>query len=171
MRISRKLIIIGVLCVVMLAGTLGGFAIINAADDDSTNTTQTALTTLMDQVAQVYEQNTGTAINPAELEKAFEEAGTAIRTEKMDQWLQSLVDDGKITQVQADEFKTWLNARPGIALTDEFKTWMESRPDIPGLFGGRGFGGMMPFGGRQGFGMMGNKIAQGFRGCLPDIDD
>lgn len=142
MKLRKKFIIIGIMCIVVIAGTLGGFALVGAAND-SANTTQTstALTTLMDKVASIYQQNTGTAIDPAQLQKAFEAAGTAIRADKLDQYLQKLVTDGKITQTQADAWKAWWNSRPTTALSDEMKTWMQAQPDIPGLsgiMGGRG---------------------------------
>jgi SspJ family small acid-soluble spore protein len=150
MHLNKKFLIIGVLCVVVLGAALGGFAIANA--DDTSN----KQTTFIDKVAEIYQKDTGNALDAQALQKAFQEAGAALKTDAMDEFLQKLVDNGKITQAQADAFKAWLAARPDKALTDEFKTWMQSRPDIPGLFG-QGKGGMMPFGGRHGFGMMGNN--------------
>jgi hypothetical protein len=155
MHLKKKFLIIGVLSVVVLAGVLGGFAIASA---DDTNNKQT---TFMDKVAEIYQKDTGNALDAQALQKAFTEAGAALKTDAMNQFLQKLVDNGKITQEQADAWKAWLAARPANALTDEFKTWMESRPDIPGMFGsgtpGPGKPNMMPFGGRRGFGMMGNN--------------
>jgi hypothetical protein len=152
---KKKWLIIGVLCVVVLAGVFGGFAIASANDGDAANST------LMDKVAEIYQKNTGTAIDAQELQKAFTEAGTTFRTEACNKVLQKLVDEGKITQEQADAWKAWMAARPSNPLSDEFKTWMESHPDIPGMFGlgnsGRDGFGPMPFGGRHGFGMMGNN--------------
>jgi hypothetical protein len=165
MRLKKKFLIIGVLCVVVVAGVLGGFAIASANDGDS------AGTTLMAKVAEIYQKNTGTAIDAQQLEKAFTEAGSSLQLEMRDQMLQKLVDDGKITQEQADAWKTWLDARPDKALTDEYKAWLDSRPNIPEQFGldNPGFGkqGMMPFGGR-GFGMRGFGMGTGERGCFPD---
>lgn len=170
MRISKKILITGVLCVVVLGAALGGFAIANAADDGTANSNNATQTNLWDKVAEMYQKDTGTAIDPAALQKAFEEAGTAIRTDKMDQMIQAMVDAGKITQAQADEWKAWLDSRPGSALTDEYKAWLEARPDIPGLFGAAR-GGMMPFGGMHRFGVQGSKIDPGVRGICPNIPD
>jgi hypothetical protein len=167
MHKKKKWLIIGVLCVVVLAGVLGGFAIASANDGDS------AGTTLMAKVAEIYQKNTGTAIDPQELQKAFTEAGSSLRLEMRDQMLQKLVDDGKITQEQADSWKTWLDARPDKALTDEYQTWLDSRPDIPGQFGldnPGGKSGMMPFSDRQS-GMRGFGMGPGARGCFPDSND
>jgi hypothetical protein len=164
---KKKWLIIGVLCVVVLAGVLGGFAIASANDGDS------AGKTLMDKVAEIYQKNTGTALDAQELQKAFTEAGSSLRLEMRDQMLQKLVDDGKITQEQADAWKTWLDARPDKALTDEYQTWLDSRPAIPGQLGlgnPGGNSGMMPFSGRQ-FGMRGLGMEPGARGCFPDSND
>jgi len=168
MHMKKKILIIGVLCVVVLAGVLGGFAIASADDSNSNRTT------LMDKVAEIYQKNTGTAIDAQELQKAFTEAGSSLRQEMRDQMLQKLVDDGKITQEQADAWKAWLDARPDKALTDEYQAWLDARPDIPGLFGDAQIGtdksDNMPFGGRH-FGMRGMGMGPGGRGCLPDADE
>jgi hypothetical protein len=184
MRISKKLIVIGVACVVVLAGTvLGGVAIANAADSDTTTTTTTTTTAqanLWDKVAEMYQKDTGTAIDPAALQKAFQEAGSAVQADKMDQMLQKLVDSGKITQEQADQWKAWWNSRPSSAISDEFKTWLESRPEIPGLgvtgipgknmmpFNGKG---MMPFGKMGRFNVQGNQVDPDVRGFCPNINN
>ena len=160
MKLRKKWLIIGILCVVVLAATIGGFTIASA--DDSTTKTGTAVNTLMDKVAEIYLKNTGTAIDSAQLQKAFNEAGTAIAADRMDQMLQKLVDSAKITQVHADQWKAWWNSRPTQITSDAFKTWMQSRPEIPGLTGGNGTGKMMPFGGMHGFSGM-----AAFRGVTP----
>jgi hypothetical protein len=147
MHISKKILIMGIICVTVLAATIGGFAIASAADNGVTGTpSTTAATQLLDKVAQIYQQNTGIAIDSQELQKAFQQAQTELNSTRLDTMLQKLVTDGKITQEQADQWKTWWNSRPSSITSDEFKTWMESRPDIPGMFGGGTFGKAMPFG-------------------------
>ncbi len=142
---SKKHIIIAVLTILVLGVTLGGVAIAQA-DNEENNVIQTAnVSSFLDKVAEIYQQNTGVTIDPEELQKAFTEARQAIRDEALDNYLQKLVDDGTITQEQADQFKAWLDSRPALPI-DEFKTWWESRPDIPGLWG-NGNGG--PFGGHM----------------------
>jgi hypothetical protein len=150
----NKIFISGIVLMVVLAGTLGGVAVAQA-NDSNTNPPQSSNNTLLEKVATIYQANTGTAIDPQELEKAFQQAGQEIKSEALDNYLKKLVEDGKITQEQADQFKAWLDARPAFP-TDEFKKWMESRPDIPGLFGqdnhpGTRFFGMM-HNGKGGFG-------------------
>jgi hypothetical protein len=159
MRLKKKLLITGVLCAVVLVGVFGGVAIASADDED------TAPAGLVEKVAAIYEQNTGTAIDAQELLKAFEEAGATLRTEMRDQFLQKLVDDGKITQEQADAWEAWLDARPDKAVTDEYQSWMESRPDLPEFFGSGGSG-MMLFRMHRGL-ADGEGFGFRFHNCLP----
>jgi predicted transcriptional regulator len=149
---SKKFIIIAVLAAVILAGTIGGVALAQNSNDN-TSKAQTKVAALLDKVAEIYEKNTGTAIDTAELQKAITEAGKALRDEAFDKYLQGLVDSGKITQEQADQYKNWLN----------------SKPDMPLPFGKNSDGGIMPFGGmHRGFGGPGGV----FRGwCAPGASD
>ena len=166
---SKKFIIIAVLAVLVLGVALGGVAM--AQDDEGINASQSAnVSSFLDKVAEIYQQNTGVAIDAEELQKAFTEAGQAIRDEAQDKFLEKLVTDGKITQEQADEFKAWLESRPTFP-TDEFKDWWESRPDVAGLFG-QGNGGVMPFGGmHRGLGKFGGGMGGRLGGwCSPDAD-
>jgi hypothetical protein len=157
---SKKHIIIAVLTVLVLGVALGSVAIAQA-DDEGINAAQTAnVSTFMDKVAEIYQQNTGVGIDPEELKNAFTEARQAIRDEALDNYLQKLVDEGKITQEEADQFKAWLDSRPALPV-DEYQEWWSARPDIPGLFGenngigtgpfGRMHRGMGNFGGGMGF--------------------
>jgi hypothetical protein len=145
-----KKFIISALVIIVLGATLGGVAIAQADDENANDETQAVKVDILDKVAEIYEKNTGTAIDPDELQKAFTEARQAEQDETLDNFLQKLVTDGKITQEQADQYKAWLDARPAFP-TEELKNWIESRPDVPGLFGDGNRGGMMPFRGMKGF--------------------
>jgi hypothetical protein len=173
---SKKFIFIVLAAVLLVGGTIGGVAIAQA-DDQTSSANQTGKTALLDKVAEIYEKNTGDPINADELQKAFVEAGQALKDEALDNYLQKLVDDEKITQEQADQYRAWLAERPTFP-TDEFKQWMESRPDIPGLFGQDSRLGNVPFGGMQrgpgkfgeGFrGMFGGRFGGGW--CAPEAPD
>jgi competence protein ComGC len=161
---NKKLIIVEVLVAVMLVAMLGGIAVVRA-NDENTNQGKNNMTSLMEKVAEIYQANTGTAIDAAELQKAFDQAKTDIAADARNAYLQKLIDEGKITQEQADQYKAWLNSRPNFP-TDEFKQWMESRPDIPALFGQANHGGMMPFGGMHRGGSFGFRMGN----CLPGSD-
>jgi hypothetical protein len=50
----------------------------------------------------------------------------------MDEMLDKLIQDSKITQEQADQFKAWEAAKPDPkADPQKFDEWLKSRPDIP----------------------------------------
>ena len=169
---SKKTLLLIILGIILVAGTLGGFAVASA-DDEETATPPAVRAGILERVAEIYERNTGTAIDAAELQKAFKEARDETRADIHERFLQKLVDEGIITQEQADEFRAWLDARPG-ALNDEFKQWLEDRPDIPGLFGSGKLGDMIPFkdGIHHGFGRPGCEGSGfGFGLFLPEKAD
>ncbi len=165
---SKKFLIVAVLAAIILAGTIGGIAFAQDGDQD-TPAPQILHDELLDKVAEIYEENTGTAIDADELRKAFTEAREEVNTQLRERMHQRLIDEGLITQEQLDELQQWLESRPELA-TDEFNEWLESRPDIGlGPFGnmdGERFGPRMhgKFG-QRGFGRFGG----GFPGlCQPD---
>ena len=130
MRRSRKLILIGLLAIVVLAGSIGGVVFAQTEDGDDSQP-QAQYGAMLDKVCEIYENNTGVAINPEELQKAFDQARSDIMAEARENFRQRLIDEGKITQEQFDEFDKWL----------------ESKPDVPFPFGPRNHGGIRPFGG------------------------
>jgi ABC-type glycerol-3-phosphate transport system substrate-binding protein len=155
MKKYKKIVITTLVTVIVLAATLGIVAFAQADDEG----TQTARENMYERVAQVYEANTGNAINAAALEAAFNQARQEIATEAKDRMQQKLIEEGKITQQQLDDLKAWLEARPDMT-SDEFKQWLESKPEgVPFGLGDRGPAL------QRGFSRMGKM----FRGwCAPD---
>ena len=156
MHITKKVLVIGVLCVAVAAAVIGGVTVANAdSSGTSANQTQTAVSTLMEKVAEMYQKDTGTAIDPQALQKAFQEAGAALRADRLDQMLAKMVEEGRITQEQADQWKAWWDSRPATMLNDQYKSWLESRPEVPGLSGNNGPCRIGPTGGMRNFGFRG----------------
>ena len=123
---NKKVILVALLVgVVLLGSTVGVVLAQNGNGDTGQNQTGNTRDTLLERVAQIYQEKTGVAIDPQQLKDAFAQAQKEMQDKALEEWLQKLVDEGKISQEQADEYLTW---------------W-ESRPDtpLPGLFG-RGFG-------------------------------
>jgi len=120
---SKKFILIAVLSAVVLVGSIGGvvFAQTENGDDSQPEARHEAM---LDRVCEIYEANTGTAIDSQALSDAFAEARSEMQTERMDSRLQKAVEEGRITQEQADQYKEWC----------------QSKPDVPFKlgFGGRG---------------------------------
>jgi len=137
---KKSFIIVAVLTVLVLGATLGSVAMAQADDENTDNASS-----FLEKVAELYQTNTGVAIDPEELQLAITDARQALRDEALDDYLQELVADGTITPAQAEEFKAWLEAKPDLPI-DEFQEWWNARPDLPGLFGGDNGNGMGPLG-------------------------
>lgn len=122
---SKKIIVIALLTIVVLTGSIGGVVLAQTENGDDSQPK-----TLLARVAEKL------GISQQELEDAFAEAKSEMRTEALDSRLQSLVEQGKINQEEADQYKAWLQAKPDMPL-----------PGLSGRFGGRGFHGGMKWGG------------------------
>jgi len=109
----KKLILMATLAIVVLAGTIGGVAL---AQDDDTSQGTDRQGALLEKVGTIYEQNTGVALDLDQLRTAFTQAQREMREEAMQNRLQTLVEEGTITQEQADEYLTWWQSRPDLPL-------------------------------------------------------
>jgi len=111
---GKKWVIVVVLAVVVVAGSVAGVAL--AADNgDEGGSAPVGDGALLDRVCQIYEKNTGTTIDPEALQDAFAQAQSEMQDEAMQNRLQNLVEQGKITQAQADQYLEWWQARPDVA--------------------------------------------------------
>jgi hypothetical protein len=131
---SKKFIIIAVLVTVVLIGSIGGVVLAQNQNGDE-NQPEAQQAVLLEKVCAIYEENTGTAIDAQELQNAFAQAQSEMRDEALSNYLQKLVDEDKITQEQADQYKAWLESKPDVPL-------FEPSPfGFPGHGMHRGFGG------------------------------
>jgi len=118
----KKLILIAVLVALVLAGIVAGIALAQTG-----STADNSGKSLADRVAAIL------GIDQQKVEDAFNQAQRDMQNEALDNYLKGMVEQGKMTQSQADQYKTW---------------W-QSRPDVPVDFGIKGPGRL---GGRGGFG-------------------
>ncbi len=134
---KRKLILFVALAMaVIIGGVTAGVTFAQSGNETPTQTpAQTRLDTFLDKIAQIYKQNTGVTLDVQQLKTAITQAQKEQQNEVLQNWLQNLVTQGRITQQQADQYLQW---------------W-QSRPDTP-LLGTRG-------------GMMGGALLGGGRGC------
>ena len=150
-----KWLVMAVLLPILLVGGIVG-GVVAAADDTSNNTGDQSLTAdstdryqaLLDRVCAIYQENTGVAIDSQQLKEAFDQAMKEEQDKAMESWLQNLVDEGKITQEEADQYLEWWQAKPDVTLPG------------PGDFA---FGGGMERG--RGFGHRGGPCS------VPDASD
>jgi hypothetical protein len=134
----KKFVILGLLAAVLIAGaSIGGIALAqgNGTEDDSQPTLVTS--TLWDKVATIL-QDDGVNVTSEQLQNAFKEAQGQIQTEALQNRLNKLVAEDKITQEEADEYLKWLESRPDIA--NKLGTGGHFR--FFGIGGMRGWGGL-----------------------------
>ena len=134
---KRKWFILGVLLPILLIGGVAGGVVVAGSDSSSSTEDQSQIAAryqaLLDRVCAIYEEKTGVAIDSEQLKDALDQAQSELQEEALENWLQDLVDNGKITQEEVDQYLEWWQSRPGIELP------------LPGL-GGHGHGGGMMWG-------------------------
>ena len=128
---SKKVILMGLLAIALLAGSTAGIAFAQTENGDESQCVDRRAE-LMDRVSEIYEENTGVPLDTEQLKEAFAQARGEMASQAMESRLQSLVDEGTITQEEADEYLEWLEARPDTVLPG-----LKGRGFGPGGFGGR----------------------------------
>lgn len=135
MKRGKKIALIALMVIVALAGTIGGVAIAQSEDEETTTTSEPARFAYLERVCEIYQEKTGVTIDGDTLKDAFCQAGDEQREQVRNQFRQRLIDEGILTEEQFAEMEEWLQAKPDV-LTEEFKEWVQSRPDdIPKHFG------------------------------------
>ncbi len=131
MKGKSKWLIISALAVtvILVAGLIGGAVF---ADNGKTATGADPGNTLFAKVAEKL------GIDQQQLEDAFNQAQQEMRDEEQTSRLDSLVEEGKITQDQADEYLQWLESKPDLPADLD----MGGGPGFPG--GGHGMPGGNP---------------------------
>ena len=134
---SKKFIVIAVLAAVVLAGSIGGVVV--AADNGDSSHPEAQHEALLDRVCEIYQEKTGVAIDQETLKDSFAQAQSEMRTEALQNHLQKLVEQEKITQEQADDYLEWIEARPDVPIGGGLRG-----RGGPGMGRMRGFGGQYP---------------------------
>ena len=137
---SKKFIIAVVLALLTVVG--GTSAAVLAASNGDDNQPKT----LLARVAEIL------GIDQQKVEDAFAQAQSEMQDEALDNYLQNLIDEGKITQEEADQYKTWWQSKPDMGpLQQQLEEWQQAKPDIaipgpmgrtsgPGFYGGMNWG-------------------------------
>ena len=131
----KKFIILGVvLAVVILIGATAGVVFAQ------TGASKTPVAQVTSAVAGFSENLTARiakilGIDQQKLDAAIKQANTDLQNQRLDDYLNQLVQSGKITKDQANQYKTWLNSNPnaGADQQKKYQDWLNSRPNIPGL--------------------------------------
>ena len=110
---SKKLIAIVVAAVVVIGGLVGGIV---AADTGNENDCSPGAQhgAMLDRVCAIYQENTGTTIDPQALQAAFAQSSSEMRAEALQSRLQKLVDEGQMSQGEADQYLEWWQSKPDV---------------------------------------------------------
>lgn len=130
---TKKFILILTLAILALVGGTTG-AVMAATGDGTETQAETQREALLDRICEIYEENTGVAIDPDQLQSAFDQAADEMLQQVLVDRLQQLVDEGEITQEEADELLEWWQSRPDIELQG-----LIGHEFAAGMMGGRGF--------------------------------
>ena len=122
----KRFVIIGLLAAVVLVGSLAGLALAQTGDTGQPKT-------LLARVAAIL------GIDQQKVEDAFAQAQREMRDEALDSYLKNMVDQGKITQEQADQYKSWWQARPDTLLPGPLGRHFGFHGFRGGMKGGGGF--------------------------------
>jgi len=132
---TKKFIIVLALAAVLAIVSIGGVVLAQENGDEDANQPEAQHAALLEKVCAIYEDNTGTAINAEELQKAFVQAQSEMHTAAMEARLAEMVENGVLDKTQAQELQDWWESRP------------EDLPFGPGFMAPGGGG---PFGGHGG---------------------
>jgi len=118
MRKRKWFIPVVVVSVLMIGGVTGG---VLAADDSSNSIegqgqSNYRYQAFLDRVCAIYEENTGVSIDSGQLKDAVAQVRIEIREQAVENWLQDLVKNGKITEEEAGQYLEWWQSRPDIEL-------------------------------------------------------
>ena len=103
-----------VIALIAIAATVGITTGVVFAQDDNEDAAQPE--SILERVCEIYEANTGVSIEPEALKDAFIEANQEMITEAVENRLDKLVEEGVITQEEADQLKEWWQAKPDVSL-------------------------------------------------------
>ena len=140
---NKKVLLGAVLVAVLLIGSMGG--IVLAADNGEDDSSDSRLGPHFNRVCELYQEKTGVALDVDALKESLAEARSemhenatgklkrvpGMRGENagsgervlptMQDRLNKLVEEGTITQEQADEYQQWWNSKPDFGAGFEFR--------------------------------------------------
>jgi hypothetical protein len=99
MWFRRRIILIPLGIAVLLAGSIAGIAFAQDSTGSSGNPLFARVATIL-------------GIDQTELEDAFAQAQKEMRDEALTDYLGKLVEEGKITQAEADQYRGWWDSKP-----------------------------------------------------------
>jgi len=117
---SKKFIAIVVAAVLVIGGSVGGILAADTGNEDG-SLPEAQHGAMLDRVCAIYQENTGSAIDPGALQAAFDQAKGEMRAEALQSRLQKLVDEDQISQDEADQYLEWWQSKPDVRVGFGFR--------------------------------------------------
>jgi hypothetical protein len=111
MRRGKKLIIISMILAVVAIGSISGVALAQGGED---NGPAPGGNGLMERACAIYEANTGVAIDQAAFMNAIAQAQSEMQAAAMEARLDKMVENGVLTEEQAQALLEWWQSRPDV---------------------------------------------------------
>ncbi|MFC1930499.1 hypothetical protein ACFLWE_01220 [Chloroflexota bacterium] len=122
MKSRKKFIFVALAAVTVIAGSITGVAFAQSGGSGYIN--------LIERASQIYQENTGSALDIQALKDAFAQAQDEMREKS----LQDQIEKGRITQEQADRYNAWKQAKPDTEqFRQGFEAWKQGKPEMPAL--------------------------------------
>jgi hypothetical protein len=129
----RKWMLVAILAVVvvLVGGVIGGVVYAQTSTPTATPNATNPGNALLAKVAQIL------GIDQQTLQNAFTQAEKEVQSDALQQRLANLVQQGKLTQDQANQYEQWWNSRPNVPAGLD---GLGKLPGNPKMFRGGGFG-------------------------------
>lgn len=108
---TKKKVVISIASALLVLVAIFGTTLAVSADDDSITP---ATSSIMERVAELYKNNTGITLDPNQLQAAFDEAHQEMREQSRNTMLERLIENGVITEEEANDLRNWLDEKPDI---------------------------------------------------------
>ncbi len=112
---SKKFIVLATLAALILVGVISAGAVYAASNGEETQP-ETQMDEFWDKISQSYFDQTGHTLDREALQEAFADARSEIMNDRLQNHLQNLVTEGKITQEEADQYLSWWSDKPDVPL-------------------------------------------------------
>ena len=118
MKLSKRFVIVTALVGVLVVGGITGVVVLADEGDttDATEQTQARGEAFLEKLCQIYEEQTGVTLDQEALKDAAVQARDEMRGEALQAYLDRLVEEGTLTQEEADEYLDWWQSKPDVAI-------------------------------------------------------
>jgi hypothetical protein len=142
MKRGKKIALVAILAIVAVFGTIGGVALAQSGDEETTTPPEAERFAYLEKVCEIYQEKTGVAIDVDTLKDSLCQAGEEQREQIRNQIRQRLIDEGILTEEELAEWDAWMQSKPDFDLPEGLGLGLRHQMGhrLNGGFGGFGPG-------------------------------